>query len=447
MSLVNEKSPVTAIPELDFYTKAPVQTSIESTYSEEIRPIAQLNTGGHIEFNIHNGHNEYIRLKETTLYIKFRVKLSKTDNTPIVALDWNKVSIVNNFLHSLWSQIDLTIGDSQTTSSIQTYPYRAYFETLLGSTEQGRLTFLHASGYSKDDMSNSGNMVNTNRQSRINHKASEGELSTGRICEMEGKLHLDLFFQPRLMIGGTKIKVKLVPNRPEFYFMTAANSKLSPRIEFLDVHLNIMKSRISDEIQIAQIQAMNISPVKYIINRSEVRTVTIDRNATNRSIENVVNGQLPRRVYIAFTSNDAYGGNFEKNPYVFHHYHINSIACFLNGQQFPSKAYTPDFDNDLYMREYLELFRASEQFDNDARMPITFSEYKHSYTIFAFNLSQDLSQGYNSAGYVNIPKEGVLRFEIRFNQALDTTINALIFCEFDNQISIAEDRNAFMDYR
>jgi hypothetical protein len=62
-------------------------------------------------------------------------------------------------------------------------------------------------------------------------------------------------------------------------------------------------------------------------------------------------------------------------------------------------------------------------------------------------LSADLSQGYTSAGYVNIPKDGVLRFEIHFSQALTTNINALIYCEFDNQLNIGEDRNAFMDYR
>jgi len=50
MNLVNEGSPVTAVPELDFYSKTPVQVSIEKTYVEEIRPLVPLNTGGHIEF-------------------------------------------------------------------------------------------------------------------------------------------------------------------------------------------------------------------------------------------------------------------------------------------------------------------------------------------------------------------------------------------------------------
>ena len=448
MSLVSENSPVTAIPEFDFYSNTPVQTSIEKTYIEQIRPINQLNTGGHIEFLINNGLNEYVKLKETTLFVSFRVKLAKSDGSAVATADWTKVSVVNNLLHSLWSQIDLTIGDSQTTLALQTYPYRAYFETILGSTEWSRNSHLQSGLFCLDKFGTDTNNPHADRMKYINNKAADTTTptNTGRICEIEGKLHLDMFFQHRALVGGTKMKLKLVPNRPEFYFMTS-DDKLIPKLFFEDIHLNIMKCKASEEIIMAHIQALNVNPVKYILNRAEVRSFTIDKGASSRSLENVINGQLPRRVYLAFVSNEAYSGSLTKNPYFFHHYHINSISCFINGEQFPRKAYTPDFDNDKYMREFIELFRVSEQLDNDARMVVNRDNYKAGYSMFAFNLSPDLSQGYNSAGYVNVPKEGVLRFEIHFSQALDTIVNALIYCEFDNLLSIGQDRNAFTDYR
>jgi len=445
MSLVNEHSPVTAIPELDFYSKAAVQTSIETTYNEEIRPIAQLNSGGHIEFIINNAINEYLKLKETTLYVRFKVKLSRSDTAAISDTDWTKVSVVNNFLHSLWNQIDLSIGDSQTTTSLQTYPYRAYFETILGSTPHGRKTHLSTTLFTEDDMSSGKcDVPQTGRMEFISSNTTSKDI--GRECEIEGKLHLDMFMQHRALIGGTKLKIRLIPNKPNFYFM-CSDDKLHPTIHFEDIHLNIVKFRVSDEVLLAQMQALNVSPAKYILNRGEVRSVTIDGGATSRNIENVINGKLPRRVYVAFTSNDAYSGSFKKNPFFLNHFKINSLSCFVNGEQIPRKAYTPDFENDKYVREYLELYRVSEQLDNDARMQITKKNFKEGYTIFAFNLSQDLSQGYSSNGYVNLPKEGVMRFEINFKEQLASAINALIYCEFDNQLSISEDRNAFMDYR
>ena len=449
MSIVTEKSPITAIPELDFYARTPVQNSIESTYEEEIRPISQLNSGGHYEFIIHNAINEYVKLNETTLYIRFRVRLIHKNNTAITAADWNSVSVVNNLLHSLWSQIDLSIGESQVTTSLQTYPYRAYFETILKSTPHARRTYKIGQMYDEEDLSSTPDALNDTRKNIIKHKTSDTttEISLGAAIELQGKLHLDLLLQNRALIGGTRLKLKFVPQRPEFYFMTS-DVNIYPKIEFEEMFLNVVKFRVSEEVLEAQLYALNVSPVKYILNRSEVRAVTIDRGVSSYNVENVINGILPRRVYIAFVKNDSYGGSFTKNPYNFEHNNINSIACFINGQQYPRKPYIPDFAKDKYvLRPYLELLRVSEQYNSEVSTVITKDKFLKGYTIFAFNLSRDLSQGYQSAGYVNIPTNGVMRFEIHFATQLVDTINAVIFCEFDNQISILEDRNAIMDYR
>ena len=442
MNLVNEGSPVTAVPELDLYSKAPVQVSIEKSYIEEVRPLAPLNTGGHVEFIINNSLNEYVRLKDTTLYGRFHVELHKTTGN-ISDADWKKVHIVNNFMHSLWSQIDLSIGDAQTSLSLQTYPYKAYIETILGSTQHSRRTYLAGAIYNEDSPTNTSN---DDRQRNIYVSLNSANSAMGKSCEFEGKLHLDLFQQHRSMIGGTKIKLKLIPHHPEFYFMIN-DDKLVPKVVFDELYLNVTKFKVADEVLLAQLKAINVAPVKYILDRVEVRSVTIDSGATSRNIENVVNGRLPRRVYIGFVGNDAYTGSFTTNPYNFENCSINYIGCFVNGEPIPHRAYTPDFTNDKYMREFINLYKVSEQFDNESRMLITKDKFKLGYTLFAFNLSQDFSQGYNSAGYVNLPRDGILRFEIKFATATTKIYNAIIYCEFDSQISIPEERNAIMDYR
>ena len=45
MSLVNENTPVVALPELEGFENPPVQISIEDTNIEEVIPVSQLNTG------------------------------------------------------------------------------------------------------------------------------------------------------------------------------------------------------------------------------------------------------------------------------------------------------------------------------------------------------------------------------------------------------------------
>src|SRR6266496_4968748 len=114
MSFITENSPVIALPELEVFETMPVQTSIEGTVIEEQIPQSQLNSGGHIEFIFKTAENEFIRVMDTIVQTKFRVHLRKTDNADITDTDWNKVSIINNAADSLWGQIDMSIGDTQT---------------------------------------------------------------------------------------------------------------------------------------------------------------------------------------------------------------------------------------------------------------------------------------------------------------------------------------------
>jgi len=125
MSIVSEVSPVVTLSQFDLYALPPVQTSVESTVQTEHRPISALNSGGHIEFVIPTSVNEYIIPKEILLNVKLRIILSKTDKSEIVANDWNNVSIINNFMNSLWQQVDFFIGDTQITTSLQTYSIKS----------------------------------------------------------------------------------------------------------------------------------------------------------------------------------------------------------------------------------------------------------------------------------------------------------------------------------
>ena len=445
MSLINDKTTVTALPSLDFFANTPIQDTYDKTYTEIIRPISQLNSGPQVEFVINNNQNEYIRLSETTLYLKFRVKLRKSDSATVVAADWTKVSVVNNLLHSLWSQIDLQIGDAQTSVALQTYAYRAYIETILGSTPQSRGTFLKLALFSEDDLSSNQNAHNADRKSFIAQKTGD-KADEGKLCELQGKLHLDLFEQPRDLIGGCKLRLKLIQQRPEFYFMVD-DVKVIPYIHFEDIQLRLLKSRAKPETIEGHILAQNVGLIKYILNRTEVRTITIDPNVTSKNLENVICGQIPRRIYIGFIVNEAKTGSYTRNPFYFNNCNVTSITCFVNGERYPQESYKPDFSNNLYSNEYLEFLRTSEQFDNDVRTFITPTHYKSGYTLFAFNLSPDHSQGYGSCGYVNYPKEGILRFEIQFASGLDKSYDAIIFCEFDNLLSIGQEKNAIMDYR
>ena len=57
---------------------------------------------------------------------------------------------MNLFLHSLFSEVDISLNDTQITSSNNTYPYRAYLETLLSYGPDTEGSQLSSSMYYKD---------------------------------------------------------------------------------------------------------------------------------------------------------------------------------------------------------------------------------------------------------------------------------------------------------
>lgn len=452
MSIVSEASPVVTLPELDLYALPAVQTSVESTIQTDHRPISALNSGGHIEFVVPTSANEYIIPKEIHLNVQLRIILSKTDKSEVVANDWNNVSIVNNFMNSLWQQVDCFIGDTQITTSLQTYSIKSYIETMIGFSNDSKKSFLSGAGWFSDELWDTPHKPNTMRTKYIKHVSPSGvlpdkdrEISTGRIYDLYGKLNLDIAFQGRAILGGCKIRIKLVPNPVEFYMM-CSDDKIVPRTEFIEVSLNLSRARVSQDIVFAHHKALEITPARYPITRSPVTTTTINAGTLNTSLENVINGQLPRRCLIFFVSNESLNGSFKKNPYYFHHYDLNFIACFQNSIQYPRRGFQPDFDNGIYSREYLEFYRALNQISTDCHTTISLDEWAKGRTIFGFNFSPDQSDGCGIDSHISPINHGTMRIEVHFKRPLPETINVLIYSEFDNLITIPEDRNAILDF-
>ena len=71
-------------------------------------------------------------------------------------------------------------------------------------------------------------------------------------------------------------------------------------------------------------------------------------------------------------------------------------------------------------------------------------DYANGYTLFAFDLTSDLSA--NCARHWNLVKHGSLRLEVRFEKALSVTINCIVYAEFDNVLEIDSSRQVILDF-
>ena len=69
-------------------------------------------------------------------------------------------------------------------------------------------------------------------------------------------------------------------------------------------------------------------------------------------------------------------------------------------------------------------------------------DYPNGYSIYAFDLSPDLSE----ETYFNLAKDGNLRVDLKFGTALPNTVNVIVYAEFENIIELDRNKNVIFDF-
>ena len=341
-------------------------------------------------------------------------------------------------MNSLFKQIDLTIGDRIINPAHHTYSYKTDFEIKLGKSKEAKETFL-ASQFWFENISNEEQKI-AKISELIKPLDDATDFSIGREIDLMGRIQLSMFEQPKALIGNSNVRLKFIPNDPTFYIMADQDIKIES-VEFTEASLIVHRSRIEQKVREGIDKALESANARYQLRESFVVPVTINKGTIDTIIDNVHNGQLPKRAFVAFVDHQAFNGSYSLNPYNYQNFKLSHLAFFLNGIQTPEKAFTPDFKNKLYAREYLSLFEATNQDNVDTCITIKRDDFPKGNNIFAVNFSPDLSSGCCSTGHVNPIKSGTLRLGVRFNEPLAKTITALIYLDFDTILEINRERN------
>ena len=214
MAFVHRQSCEGVKSELDIFAVPPTQTSIEDGRWDEHQPFDISRLGGSNRIR-DTGNRRCLYLDLANTYLLIRAKVVRGVGTDLAAD--TPVAPVNNWLHSLFSQVDVYLNDTLVTPSSNTYPFRAYIDTVLSYGAEAKNTQLTSQLWYKDTAGHmdattvdSGNTGLIERQRHI---------AESRIVEMMGRLHVDLFLQDRFLLNGVSVKIRLVRNKDAFSLM------------------------------------------------------------------------------------------------------------------------------------------------------------------------------------------------------------------------------------
>ena len=160
--------------------------------------------------------------------------------------EWGKGSTIS-ILHSMWSQVDLTLQHT-TIKSLGPYnAYKAIINKILNSSidDDNRKDCL--SMYIKDRGENIGS-TDSSTLDNISLRIRETSTRGGQLLDLMGDLQLYFFKQDRLLIDGIPIKIKMIPARDVFTLMTKSGVTEEYSLKLVKTSLDICYYHIAPNI-------------------------------------------------------------------------------------------------------------------------------------------------------------------------------------------------------
>ncbi|XP_066486078.1 uncharacterized protein F54H12.2-like [Tiliqua scincoides] len=350
-----------------------------------------------------------------------------------------EVALVNYLIASIFRQLDVTLGNRFISQSNNCYPYRAFIKSMLNYGEDTLSSQFSAGLFYKDTPGEHDSAdLDGHNQGFIK---TAGLTAEGRKIELLGHLHVDLFFQEKLLLNGMYMKIKL-PRRKDRFCLMTDDASVHYKLKILAAALFVKKVRVAPGERLGHAEALLTATAKYPADRVSMKVFSLPAGSRFIKQENLFLGQLPKLVVIGLVHNDAFSRTFSKNLFNFKHYDISFISIYLSGYQIPTKPFQPDFQEGSCVREYMSLVHASGKHMKDKGLLVNREDFVRGYMLCAFDLSPDQKCG----DHYSLINMGNLRAEVRFARPLQQTINMIVYGVFDNIIEINNQRNVLFDY-
>ena len=159
-------------------------------------------------------------------------------------------------------------------------------------------------------------------------------------------------------------------------------------------------------------------------------------------INNLLTGDIPRRLIIGFVKATAFSGHYIDNPFNFQHYNVSSIELRVGGREItPLKM---DFANSNYGMAYM-YFLTGIGLDNcNKGIWISYKEFSEGNCLFIFDLTPD---GCDTDA-MGLIRSGTVNVKLTFNENLaePNGIEMISYAEFDGLTEIDINRSVHTDY-
>jgi hypothetical protein len=238
------------------------------------------------------------------------------------------------------------------------------------------------------------------------------------------------------------MQIKFTKAKPSFYMMNLQDT--TTVFKFLDAKLFVRRVRANPKIPLAHEETLKTDLARYNLTRVELKTFTFSSGPRSLSIDQAVNGRIPKRLLFTMLSNSEFLGTLQTNPFKFQHFGLRTFVMFVNGRQIPSESLMLDTGHEkTSVLAYQTLFEGSGIHHSNSGLQITHDMFINGYFMLLYDLTPDMAA---SEGLSSPVEGGNIRIELTFKEALKVAITCLLYLEYDNSVRIDSLRTVTTDF-
>ena len=398
--------------------------------------------------------------------LRFKVKVRLTNpaagytglDEGLLISDGNEsrhVYCVNNFGHTIFRDITLSMNGVLMTEQSNTYHYRAYLETLLnfnreeGATKlapQGWVNQLNVVNVMGATAANSDVPTDANWSGNAELRTLTSRLLTEHWHTFLIRPHLAPLKTGKLLVPNIQMDIELFLNPNTVYLLGTPNkgtlvAKKFPAIHPEDIKVTLLMRKVtlnaSVYVRLQKERQLGKQIARYPVVRSEIRTFSFDGRTTQWEQDNAFVGRFPDRVMVGLLHSDAFNGNLQRYPFAFEKFGVTQIRQTLNGEEYPYRTLqlTGDqaYEDLLGYDRFLQAMGAYNEDKIPLLLPGDWGQGKNC-TLFLFN---NVPSGKaDDPQYRNPRQSGNTRLIIDFAAAVGHNITVLVWSEYENMYEI-----------
>ena len=412
------------------FESIPIQKAIEEEKIVEFRSVNDLNTEGPIRIHVPSDHNSFIDLSQSYIISQISVDPQVTDMS---------AAPVNEIAHMLWDSVEVLMNGVKMSTSGLSYAYQNVFQDILMHSKEQKETLLQLVGYFEDT---AGKLEDT----KVAAKSAGGDptypnkgykkraelFKDGKKLTLISRIGTEICSTDKYILPGVDFDFKFVKNAPAFYLMSS-NDNPNCKIKIHQFSLNLRLLKVAPSVVHHIEKQLEKRPARYNYLRSKFITSSIGSGKKILTEDNLLFDAVPTKLVFALVREDAYSGNFKKNPLNFQHFDCSHFELFVNNRSVP---FTPlNFTDGEEAIAYLSTQRMTgflqSQFSND----LDLDKYSNGTTLIGFDLRAEAAMGCYSP-----LEKGTVRIKLVFKEPLSTNVVMITYGEYEDFFHITKER-------